>query len=195
MSKVSPRLPAHAGRRTQSRRCRSAYSQPVDARLVVVRQVPPVLAMPGFWWVRVLAGIGLVCTARHLFVVAVQLVVELRRLVYIPAGYVTLSQRLALVFEFRVGQRAEATEATRDGVEDALALMLSHRGLQPRRCPPIPPRRHAKTPGSRPAAGITAPPPLLPIRRCGWRAAARRCRSARRRGSPSGGGCTGFRRG
>src|SRR5687768_13228256 len=99
MSKVSPRLPAHAGRRTQSGRCRSAYSQPEDARLVVVRQVPPVLAMPGLWWVRVLAGIGLVCTTRHLFVVAVQLVVALRRLVDI-AGFATLSQRLALVFEF-----------------------------------------------------------------------------------------------
>lgn len=72
--------------------------------------------MPGLWWVRVLAVVSLVCAANHLCVVAVQLVVQFVRFVDIPSGYVTLSQRLAFVCKFRVGQWSEATESTRDGV-------------------------------------------------------------------------------
>ena len=85
-------------------------------------------AVPG-GCVRVVALVSLVGAARHLFVVAVQLVVEVRRLADTVAGHVALSQRLALVFEFRVGQRAEATQAACDGVEDAHAQMLSRRRL------------------------------------------------------------------
>lgn len=43
------------------------------------------LAMSGLWWDRVLAVVGLVCTAHHFLVVAVQLVVV------IFAGYVAQS--------------------------------------------------------------------------------------------------------
>ena len=71
------------------------------------------LAMPGRWWVRVLAFVGLVCTAHHLFVVTVQLVVM------IFAGYVTQSQCLVLFFEFLIGQRVEAAQCARNGVKYA----------------------------------------------------------------------------
>lgn len=64
--------------------------------------------------IRVLALIGLVRTARHLVVVAVQLAVPIRRLADILGGYEALPQRLALVLSFRVGQLAEATQAARE---------------------------------------------------------------------------------
>lgn len=80
------------------------------------------LAMPALWWVWVLAVVCLVCTAHHLLVVAVQLVVV------VFAGNVTQPQRLALFCEFLVGQRVEATQCACNAVKNAHAQMLSHLG-------------------------------------------------------------------
>ncbi len=80
------------------------------------------LATPGLSWLWGLAGVCLVFTAHHFRVEAAQFVVEaLQLIVEIFVGDVTQSQRFALIFEFLVGQRAEAPKCAFNTVKNAHA--------------------------------------------------------------------------